>query len=91
MRVSFAPAFHKQLGKLDPSVKESAKAAAARVIDFYERGMRAPGLGVKRLRGDLWEARAGLRVRVLYLLAGDELRFILAGTHDDAKRYLARM
>lgn len=71
MRVSFAPAFLKQLEKLDPGVKEDVKAAAAKIIDFYTEGKRTPGLGIKRLRREIWEARAGLRVRVLYLLAGN--------------------
>ena len=70
MRVSFAPAFLKQLRKLDPQVKEAAKEAVARVIDFYE------------LRDK------GLRIRVLYLLSGSGLRFVLAGTHGDVKRFL---
>ncbi|MBI5246486.1 MAG: hypothetical protein HY923_04845 [Elusimicrobia bacterium] len=90
MRVVFTPAFLKQLGKLDPQVKESVKAATGKVIDFYERRGKAPGLGVKRLRGSIWEARAGLSIRILYLLDGDELRFVLAGTHEDVRRFLLR-
>jgi len=77
MRISFAPAFLKALDKLDPQVKVSAKEAAAKVIDFYERRSKAPGLGVNRLR--------------LYLHTDDELRFVLAGTHDDVKKYLSRV
>lgn len=57
MRVSFAPAFLKQLKKFDLQVKEGAKEAAGKVMDFYESGDKPPGLGVKRLRGDIWEAR----------------------------------
>jgi mRNA-degrading endonuclease RelE of RelBE toxin-antitoxin system len=90
VRVTFTQAFLKQLGKLDPQVKASAKEAARNVIDFYDRRAKAQGLGVKRLRGDIWEARAGLRIRVLYLLSGDELKFLIAGTHEDVKRFLLR-
>lgn len=90
MRITFAPAFRKQLGKLDPQAKGTAKAAAEKVIDFYEGGAKASGLGVKRLRGNVWEARAGLRIRILYLLSGDELTFVLAGTHEDVRRFLLR-
>ncbi|MCM2303688.1 MAG: hypothetical protein NDJ72_03245 [Elusimicrobia bacterium] len=91
MRVSFAPAYLKQLKKLDPQVKEDAKEATGKVMDFYEFGNKSPGLGVKRLRGDIWEARAGLKIRILYSLSGDELRFILAGTHDDVRKFLSRV
>ena len=91
MHVSFAPSFLKQLDKLDPQVRTAAKAAATRVIEFYEASSRTPGLGVKRLRGDIWEARAGLRIRVLYRLSNGELRFVLAGSHDDVKRFLSEV
>ena len=88
MQISFAPAFLKQIEKLDPQVRMAAKEATSRVIDFYESDVRATGLGVKRLRGDIWEARSGLRIRVLYRLSGGTLRFVLAGGHDDVRRFL---
>ena len=88
MQVSYAPAFLRLLGKLDAPVKASVKQAVGRVIDFYEGGNKATGLGVKRLRGNLWEARAGLHVRILYSLSSDRLRFILAGNHDDVPQFL---
>ncbi len=88
MQVSYAPAFLRLLKKLDPHVKEAAKTATAKVIDFYESGQRTSGLGIKHLRADIWEARAGLRIRVLYRLSDDRLHFILAGTHDDVKNFL---
>ena len=91
MRVSFAPSFLKQLKKLDPQVKETAKETAAKIIDFYELQAKAPGLGVKRLRDDIWEARAGLKMRILYLLKDDGLRFVLAGTHDEVIKFLSRV
>ncbi len=89
MVVSFSPAFLKQMRKLDRPVKEAAKSAVEKVIDFYEAGVRMPGLGVKRLRGEVWEARSGLKIRVLFHLHGEELRFILAGNHSDVVRFLA--
>lgn len=91
MRISFAPAFLKALDKLDPHVKAGAKEATGKVIDFYELRRKAPGLGVKLLRGRIWEARAGLKIRVLYILKDDELRFVLAGSHDDVRKFLTRV
>ena len=91
MQVSYAPAFLRLLGKLDPPVKASVKHAVGKVIDFYEGGRKGTGLGVKRLRGDLWEARAGLRIRVIYSLSGDQLHFILAGSHDDVRNFLRQL
>lgn len=91
MEVSYAPAFLRLRGKLDPPIKDSVKRAVGKVIDFYEKGRKGVGLGVKQLRGNLWEARAGLRVRVVYSLSGDQLRFILAGNHDDVRKFLRQL
>lgn len=51
MQISFAPAFLRQVEKLDPPLKRAVKSATADVIDFYESRLASPGLGVKRLRG----------------------------------------
>lgn len=91
MQVSYAPAFLRHLRNLDKPVRETVKEAVGNVIDSYEGRRRTPGLGIKRLRGNLWEARAGLQVRVVYALSGDHLRFILAGNHDDVRGFLRRL
>ncbi|MDE2142567.1 MAG: hypothetical protein KGJ84_09170 [Elusimicrobia bacterium] len=89
MVVSFAPAFLRQIKKLDPPVKTAVRSVVEKFIDFYESGRRTPGLAVKRLRGEVWEARSGLRTRIVYRLFGGELRFILAGDHAEVRRSLA--
>lgn len=88
LEIYFAPSFERILKKLDPHIKSWVKDATAKVIDFYTADKKSEGLGVKRLRGNIWEARAGLKIRVLYDLAGSRLTFILAGSHDDVKRFL---
>lgn len=35
-----------------------------------------------------WEIRKGLKLRIIFLWQGDSVEFILAGTHDDIKRFL---
>ncbi|MBI3292568.1 MAG: hypothetical protein HYZ73_07150 [Elusimicrobia bacterium] len=90
MEIFFSPAFHRVVKKLDPHLKEGVKDAVAKVIDFYLAGQKTGGLGIKHLRGTLWEARAGIQVRVLYDLFEDRLTFLLAGSHDDVKNFLKR-
>lgn len=88
MQVYYTPAFLRLLKKLDPHMRTGVKAAVSKVIDLYETGQKSVGLGINRLRGDLWEARSGLKIRVVYSLSEDELRFLLAGSHDDLKNFL---
>ena len=46
------------------------------------------GLGLKRLRGNFWEVRKGLKARILFRWEEDLVEFVLAGNHDDVKRFL---
>lgn len=91
MDVVYAPAFLRILKKFDPRIKDGVKATVAAVIDYYETGRRTPGLGLTHLRGILWEARAGIRWRVLYVVGSNRLTFVLAGSHDDVRNFLKRL
>ena len=91
MEVVFAPAFLRILKKFDSPIKEGVKEAVAAVIDYYETSQKTPGLGLTQLRGTLWEARAGIRWRVLYVVGENRLTFVLAGSHDDVRHFLRRL
>lgn len=88
MQVYYAPAFLRLLNKLAPPVRAGVKTTVSKVIDLCETGRRSVGLGIKHLRGDLWEARSGIKIRVVYSMSEDEIRFLLAGSHDDVKNFL---
>jgi hypothetical protein len=45
-------------------------------------------MGLKHLKEDFWEVRQGLKVRLLFRWDGDLIEFVLAGSHDDVKRFL---
>jgi hypothetical protein len=59
------------------------------LVDMLSRDQEIhKGIGLKRLRGDFWEVRKGLRVRILFRWEKDLVEFILAGDHDDVRRFL---
>ena len=45
-------------------------------------------LGMKRLRENFWEIRSGLADRIIFYREKDTIEFILAGNHNDIKRFL---
>jgi len=58
-------------------------------MDVLARDRQAPqGLGLKRLREDFWEVRKGIKARILFRWKSDLIEFVLAGNHDDVKRFL---
>ena len=69
--------------------KEDIKQAAIQTIDILLHARTThKWIGLKRLQGNFWETRAGLKARILFRWKDDLVEFILAGGHDDIKRFL---
>ena len=89
MRFEFKPSFERSLKALPPLEKEDVKDAALKLIDVLSQDRQLyQGLGLKRLRADFWEVRKGIKARILFRWQGDLVAFVLAGNHDDVKRFL---
>ncbi len=54
----------------------------------FKSSFITPGAGLKQLRRNYREVRKGLKARVLFRWQGDLIEFILAGDHNDIKRFL---
>ena len=89
MRFEFKPSFERSIKSFPSSEKSEIKEAAAQLIDILSRDRQIhQGLGLKRLRGDFWELRKGIKTRILFRWRGDLVEVVLAGNHDDVKRFL---
>ena len=88
MRYEAKPAFERSLRRLPTDRKERTKRAIRQLVAFFETRQQPQGLGMKRLRGDVWEMRAGLGDRVIFRLQGDLVEFVLVGNHDEIRRFL---
>ena len=92
MRFEFKPSFDRSAKSLAPSEKSDVKDAAYQLIDVLSKDRQIhQGLGLKRLRGNFWEARKGIKARILFRWTGDLIEFVLAGNHDDVKRFLKNL
>ncbi len=58
------------------------------MIDFFETGRRAKGLGLKHLKGSFWEVRIDIRDRIIFTLEKDMVSFIVTGNHDEVIKFL---
>lgn len=89
MRFEFKPSFDRSVKTFHGREKEEIKQGALQAIDILSQDrMIHKGIGLKRLRGDYWEIRKGLKARVLFRWKGDLVEFIIAGDHNDIRRYL---
>ena len=89
MRFGFKPSFDRSVKTLHGREKEEIKHVALQTIGVLSQDrLIHKGTGLKRLKGDFWEIRKGLKARILFRWEGDLVEFVLAGDHNDIKRYL---
>jgi len=89
MRFEFKPSFKRSIKSFPEKEKEEIKEVSTQLIDMLSRDRSVhKGVGLKRLRGDFWEIRKGLKSRILFRWNGDLVEFVLAGNHNDIKRFL---
>jgi len=89
MRFEFKPSFDRSLRSLSPKDKEEVKKVCRQAIDILSRDrFLYKGIGLKRLKGDYWEVRHGLKMRLILRWNEDLVEFILAGSHDAIRKYL---
>lgn len=89
MNFEFKPSFERSIKSFPAQEKEEIKQTAIRLIDVLSRHWDVhKGMGLKRMRGHYWEARQGIKSRILFRWQGDLVEFVLAGNHDDIKRFL---
>lgn len=89
MRFEFKPCFERSVKSFSGKEKEEIKQAALQAIDILSSDkLLHKGLGLKRLKGNFWEIRKGIKARILFRWQGDLVEFILAGNHNDIKRFL---
>ena len=89
MKFEFKPSFDRSVKSLHGREREEVRAVAIQTIDILSKDrLIHKGIGLKRLKGDFWEIRKGLKARILFRWEGDLVEFVLAGDHNDIKRYL---
>ena len=81
MRFEFKSFFERSVKSFSPSEKSDIKETAAQLIDVLSKDRQIhQGLGLKRLRGDFWELRKGIKARILFRWEGDLIEFSLPET-----------
>ncbi len=89
MKFEFKHSFDRSIKNFHVKEKEEIKRIATQTIDILSQDkFLHQGIGLKRLKGNFWEVRKSLKVRILFRWQSDLVEFILAGNHDDVKRFL---
>ena len=86
--IEFKRSFDRLYGKLDAPGKEGVDDAIETLLSALAVGKIPHGLGLKRLKDDLWEVRVGLHLRVGFRMNKSSIAFGVVGDHDTIKRFL---
>jgi len=78
----------KQLRALPRNERADLVLKLLELADVFGQPHRHTGLGIRKLRGDLFECRVGLARRVLFRASADGLLIRFIGSHDEVKKYL---
>jgi mRNA-degrading endonuclease RelE of RelBE toxin-antitoxin system len=78
----------KALNKLDSQERKRIEASIAMVAKAWGDPHRHSGISIRGIRPGIYEARCGLRLRLLFVHDHDELVFFLFGDHDAVQKWI---
>ena len=88
MRIDLHPRFQKRAAKLSAADRQHISASLAALRDGFGLPHLHSGLGIRRLRRDLFECRAGLYWRIIFLAEKGILTAYDVMTHDQVRVWL---
>ncbi len=88
MQYFHTEAFRRTYQSLDSSRKKRVDKALIHLEELYSQGQRPFGIGLKWLKPNIWEIRAGLDDRILFRWTGDSIELLIVGNHNEIRRML---
>ena len=92
MNVRYLNSFVRTFKSLASQDRVKTTRTISDLLEFLENKIRpSAGLGLKKLRKNLWEVRVGIKTRVLFTLNPDLITFAFVGSHDEIRKYLKEL
>jgi hypothetical protein len=91
LAIILSPRFHAALKRLSDEDFARVEAALQVIPDCFGHPHTHSGISIRRLRKNIFECRAGLKVRLLFRQNGQALEFFSAGSHDDVSRVIQEL
>ena len=86
--VLLSPSFNAAIRRLSDADFDRFEATLQAIPDCFGHPHAHSGISIRRLRKNIFECRAGLKVRLLFRQNGEALEFFFAGNHDDIRRVI---
>ncbi|HBH96441.1 MAG TPA: hypothetical protein DDX89_01435 [Candidatus Omnitrophica bacterium] len=82
--------FRRAYRRLSASNQQLVEKALEQLGGYLKTGLAPVGLGITKLAPGVFEVRAGLDVRIVYVEEGPRCFLALLGDHDEVRRFLKR-
>jgi hypothetical protein len=86
--VLLSPRFLAALKNLSDADVTRAEEALRALPECFGKPHLHAGISIRRLRKNVFECRAGLKVRLLFRANADALEIFFVGSHDDVRRLI---
>ena len=83
--------FKKAYGVLPEFRKLNVDRAIVDLERYFATGVAPAGLGLTKLYPQIYEIRAGIALRIVYILEEPDVFMVLIGSHDEVRRFLKRV
>ena len=91
MRIALTDAFQRHIRALPELERAAACEALLNLSTAFGDARHHAGLGLRKLHGSgVFEIRTGLGLRFVFLVQDQTATLVLAGRHDQVRRWLAR-
>ena len=90
MRVELTPELKAAIRRLPKSQRKQIGEVITAVRDGFGAPHLHSGLGIRRLRGSLFECRVGLKLRLVFDAEPGVLSFTDIGTHDEIRKLIRK-
>jgi mRNA-degrading endonuclease RelE of RelBE toxin-antitoxin system len=87
-KVLILPSFERSINKLSPLQKKLLAQSLEDFNTFLYSGQAPFGFRFKKINHNKYEFRVDIRLRVIVKTEGDTYYLVLAGSHDEIRRYL---
>ena len=89
--VLLSPRFLAALKKLNHADVTRVEGALRVLPDCFGQPHRHAGISIRRLRQNIYECRAGLKIRILFRASAQALDILFAGNHDEVPRLIRHL
>ncbi len=89
-RILILPSFERSVKKLTLPDKKKLAQSLEELNSFLISGEIPVGFGFKKINHDKYEFRVDIRLRVIVKVESEDYYLVLAGNHDEVRKYLRR-